>query len=273
MGKKYNYTIEELKKVVSESKSFANVFRLLNIRSYGGNYKTIKNLIKEHEINVSHFNGQLWYSDTKFYPDKKKKDIKDIMVENSTFNSNSLKKRLFSEGLKEKICECCKNTHWLDEPIKLELHHKNGDNTDNRFENLEILCPNCHSYTDNYRGKNLNKSKKNKLKKEIYLLNKDNLPKAIKEKPIKPKKEKPLKEPKYCLHCGKETEGSNKYCDTICYRESNSKNRPTVFELIEVMKTYKNNYSAVGRHYNVSDNAIRKWIKIYKIEEQFYKQT
>lgn len=272
MNRKGKYTIEELKQAVSESKSIANVCRLLNIEAYGGNYRTINNLIKQYEIDKSHFTGMGWNVGLQFIPNPKK-NIEDVMVENSRYNTGSLKRRLFSEGLKEKICECCKNTHWLDEPIKLELHHKNGDNTDNRFENLEILCPNCHSYTDNYRGKNLNKSKKNKLKKEIYLLNKDNLPKAIKEKPIKPKKEKPVKEPKYCLHCGKETEGSNKYCDTICYRESNSKNRPTVFELIEVMKTYKNNYSAVGRHYNVSDNAIRKWIKIYKIEEQFYKQT
>ena len=58
--------------------------------------------------------------------------------------------------MKEKKCECCGNTEWLGKPIPLELHHINGINSDNRIENLEILCPNCHSFTENYRG--LNKS-------------------------------------------------------------------------------------------------------------------
>ena len=51
-------------------------------------------------------------------------------------------------------CECCKNTQWLTEPITLEVHHKNGDKCDNTLDNLILLCPNCHSYTDNYGSKN-----------------------------------------------------------------------------------------------------------------------
>ena len=42
--------------------------------------------------------------------------------------------------------------------IPLELHHVNGDNRDNRLENLQLLCPNCHALTNTYRGKN-NKSR------------------------------------------------------------------------------------------------------------------
>ena len=53
-------------------------------------------------------------------------------------------------------CECCGLTEWLGQPIALELHHINGITTDNRLDNLVILCPNCHAQTDNYRG--LNKS-------------------------------------------------------------------------------------------------------------------
>ena len=61
------------------------------------------------------------------------------------------------DNLKEKKCERCGRTEWQGFDIPLGIHHKNGDNHDNRIENLEILCPNCHALTDSYRGRN-NKS-------------------------------------------------------------------------------------------------------------------
>ena len=67
-------------------------------------------------------------------------------------------KRLLNANLKERICEHCENTLWLGNPIPLELHHINGVSSDNRLENLQLLCPNCHALTDNYRGKNIGMS-------------------------------------------------------------------------------------------------------------------
>jgi hypothetical protein len=55
---------------------------------------------------------------------------------------------LIKEGLKEAKCECCGRTEWLGVP--LELHHINEVHTDNRLENLLILCPNCHAMTDSH---------------------------------------------------------------------------------------------------------------------------
>lgn len=68
-----------------------------------------------------------------------------------------LKDRLLKECVKEYKCECCGNTEWMGKPIALELHHVNGIKDDLRAENLQLLCPNCHAFTDNYRGKNIGK--------------------------------------------------------------------------------------------------------------------
>jgi 5-methylcytosine-specific restriction endonuclease McrA len=64
-----------------------------------------------------------------------------------------LKRRLLAEGLKENRCETCGLAVWLGEPLSMALHHVNGDGRDNRLENLQLLCPNCHSQTDNFSGR------------------------------------------------------------------------------------------------------------------------
>jgi DNA-binding transcriptional ArsR family regulator len=69
-------------------------------------------------------------------------------------NRGHLKRRLIDAGLKEERCERCGISEWLDEPLTISLHHVNGDRLDNRVENLELLCPNCHSQTDTFGGRN-----------------------------------------------------------------------------------------------------------------------
>jgi 5-methylcytosine-specific restriction endonuclease McrA len=64
---------------------------------------------------------------------------------------------LLKDGLKNNLCELCKIEEWLDKPIKLELHHIDGNKNNNSLDNIQLLCPNCHSFTDNYRGKNIKK--------------------------------------------------------------------------------------------------------------------
>jgi hypothetical protein len=77
-----------------------------------------------------------------------------LVAGRSKTSRHHLKRRLLSEGLKENRCEICGITRWMGRPINMQLHHKNGDGSDNRLENIQFLCGNCHSQTDTYGGRN-----------------------------------------------------------------------------------------------------------------------
>ena len=67
------------------------------------------------------------------------------------------------------MCEICYNTKWLSIPISLELHHIDGNPNNNDLLNLQLLCPNCHSTTPNYRGKNKKKVEKQNISDETLI--------------------------------------------------------------------------------------------------------
>lgn len=83
------------------------------------------------------------------------RSYEDIFVENSSVRRNVVKRRILRDNLIEYKCRKCGNTgEWMGEEVVLHLEHKNGINNDHRLENLEFLCPNCHSQTSTYAGKN-----------------------------------------------------------------------------------------------------------------------
>lgn len=152
---KRKFTDEQLIDAVKTSLSKAEVMRKLNLHVGGANYDTIKRCIKQLGLDISHFTGAAWNQGSRYTPVQPPKPLEQILVENSSWTSSyHLRNRLLKEGYKEYKCECCGRTKWLDRPIALELHHINGIKDDLRLENLQILCPNCHAFTDNYRGKN-----------------------------------------------------------------------------------------------------------------------
>ena len=80
--------------------------------------------------------------------------IEKLLVAGRPRNRGHLRARLLKAGLKEERCEQCGLDEWRGQPLRVTLHHVNGDPYDNRLENLVLLCPNCHSQTENYGGRN-----------------------------------------------------------------------------------------------------------------------
>ena len=80
--------------------------------------------------------------------------MSELCVAGSDRSRNNLKRRLLASGVREPRCAVCATTDWRGRPLSLALHHRNGDGRDNRLENLELLCPNCHSQTETFAGRN-----------------------------------------------------------------------------------------------------------------------
>tara|TARA_Y100000310_G_scaffold56232_1_gene51567 strand:+ start:16038 stop:16760 length:723 start_codon:yes stop_codon:yes gene_type:complete len=240
MFKKTKYSEDQFVKAVESSFSIAQVSRKIGIKSKGGNYRTVKNKIKALKLDTSHFTGQS-YLKGKTHNWAKSIPLKDILVKNSLYTStNNLKYRLFKEGIFEKKCYNCDIIQWLGEDISFELDHINGDNSDNRKENLTILCPNCHSLTPTYRGRN---RKINTVKKR-----------TCKEcdKPLSLYYSHDRNQSGLCSPCFNKNRDHSNAIRKV-------KNRPCREELLQMIE--ETSYCAVGRKYGVSDNAVRKWLK------------
>lgn len=141
------WTTLQLQKAVETSKSFFEVAKKLSLTTTGTMLKRIRGYADDLKLDYSHFHKREVAGGGRC--------LKEILVKDSPHRcTNSLKKRLVKEGLFIYKCSSCGIKEWQGKPIALQMDHINGINSDNRLENLRLLCPNCHSQTETWGNKN-----------------------------------------------------------------------------------------------------------------------
>lgn len=139
------FSEEEIRQIVAESKSVAEVAEKLGYcRTSGSAAESINKMCDYYNIDTSHFLGQGW--------NKGNFDYSRFKEGNAIKSAHMVQAIVALRGHK---CEQCGLETWLEKPITLEVHHKDGNHLNNDLNNLMLLCPNCHSYTENWRGKNI----------------------------------------------------------------------------------------------------------------------
>lgn len=210
-----SYTKEEFESIIKRSYSYKDCAKLLGYNSFSGTLNSaIKKRIEEENIDISHFKTK----------QNIKRSVENIFIENSTANQTTLRRWYLKEQFTPYKCTICgQEPFWNGKEMTLILDHINGNNHDNRLENLRWVCGNCN-----------------------LQLETTNRRKAF-----------PPKKKYYCIDCGKEV---SDYRITRC-KECEKKNRQqksvTREELKVLIRT--KSFTEIGKQFNVSDNAIRKW--------------
>ena len=224
---KYDYNAilsrKDLSDIINDCTTFADIMRRVGLPVRGKMGITLKKKLLENGYDLSHLTGI-----PKFR--HKQKTLEEYLTKNSTAKSCKIKNILFKHGIKTNKCEVCGIENWNGKPLNMQLHHIDGDPTNNTLENLQILCPNCHAQTDTYCCKKPDVVKE----KEIYI----------------------------CPMCGGEKKTKkSQYCSKCSSKLSRKVEWPTK----EEMENYLLNglsLGDIGKLYNVSGNAVKKW-KIY----------
>ena len=155
------FSKEDLESFIKESESFRGLAGKIgyNIeKSHGYPIESLKRMVEKYNFDISHFKGQGWnknnFDYSRFQYGKAIKS--NVMIDALTY-------------LRGWKCEQCQLEMWNEQKIPLEVHHLDGDKLNNELNNLQLLCPNCHALTENWRGKNISKKDKENISEEAFV--------------------------------------------------------------------------------------------------------
>ena len=216
------YSDEQIKEILKDAISFSDVLRKFGYESITtGNYKLVKGILKNRQIEVPIYN---YFKE--FNNFNRKKSIEELFINDSTVNRQHLKNIIIKDKLIDYKCDKCGNNgEWQNEKLILQLEHKNGDTYDNRLENLSFLCPNCHSQTSTFSGRNSKRFKKEKTDRRCK--------------------------------CGKEISSTAFMCISCNSKENRKVDRPD-YEIL-MKEINESSQNKVAKKYGVSWRTIRKW--------------
>lgn len=216
------YSKEQLQAVVKNSTNIKEALTKLGYQyTRGTTYELFKRICKQKNIDYSHFTGRS--------KDEIVRTQQNIFCKDSTAPQATLRNWYLKGKYSEYKCAICGISTWRNQKLTLRLDHINGDNHDDRLENLRWVCPNCDSQLETFcRGHK-------RLVKKVNV----------------------------CLKCGTPISNGAKLCRQ-CYKIDKQKTeRPDRETLKELIRT--TSFLQIGKDYNVSDNAIRKWCDNYNL--------
>lgn len=148
---------EIFESAILTSSSVKEAIEKMGLRAAGGNFAMAKKWSNIHNIPLPEYKKNM--EGIKNHIASIRKDDKDIFIKDSTYsNRYNIKKRMIAMGF---VYECSNakcpspKPEWAGKKLSLHLDHINGIYNDNRIENIRFLCPNCHSQTETFAGKNM----------------------------------------------------------------------------------------------------------------------
>jgi len=142
-----NFTQEQLEEIVQSSCSMREVSRKIGYMSNGANHQTIYSRLEKYGISTEHFTGRA--------KNQIKRSEENVFIENSTATQATLRRWYVNGNYTEYKCSICgQEPFWNNMPLTLTLDHINGNNHDNRLNNLRWICPNCDRQLPTFAGRN-----------------------------------------------------------------------------------------------------------------------